>query len=340
MHSIGNKTIIGMPEELVYGNSESGKLEETDLFKSMFSPHQIRFDCDGEACLPIAIHHLPAFALEECVGFAMPAFSHSTAVATPFRGVVGINNVESNVLVEASAFEIGSELVEGDTQNFTIEILSLTAEPLEVFNADVSIIFQSQVGDVSYDFSNSVLDEVLFTGFEQSELSDCFMASFISVALEQTPTTENLFTLNPNVFPIVELLEDSAIGSQDRDCEALAVHINTNHVPAGCCNYFFAEEGDYLPVCGESVGLTSPTSLNQRSVSLVVPVLADGNGNRFSGVGNKLDEQVAFSFKSFAVSRHVELDCDVLENSSFGSDYAPFNIADYLTSKGGGFFGS
>jgi hypothetical protein len=136
------------------------------------------------------------------------------------------------------------------------------------------------------------------------------------------------------------LLEDSTFRTQDADCEALAVHINANNVSAGSYDCFFTQEGDYLPVRGESIGLTNPTSLNQGVVSLEVPVLTDWNGNRFSSVGDELDEPEVLGLKGLAVPRHVKLDCDVLENSSFSSDYAPFDVADYLTSEGGGFFGS
>ncbi len=340
MHSTRTNIVIGMPEESVYRDSESGKLEESNLFKSMLSPHQTRFDCDSQGRLSVAVHSLSTTTLEQSVGFAMPALSHSTAVATPFGSVIGINNVESNILVEASAFKVGSELVEGDAQDFLVYFSSDWFESFEVFNADVSIILQSQVGDVSDDFSNSVFDEVLFSSLEKSKFSDCFMTSLVCVALEDTPSTKNLFAFNPDVFSIVELFEDSSFWTQDADCEALAVHINANHVPAGSCDSFLTQEGNYLSVCGESICLANPTILNQGSVSLEVPIPTDWNSNRLSGVSGKLDEEIVFGFKGLAISRHVKLDCDTFERSSFGVDYAPFNIADYLTSEGGGFFGS
>jgi hypothetical protein len=178
MHSTKNNIVI-WTEKPVYWGLESGRLERSSLLRTMSVPHQTRFNCDSKTRLPIAIHSLSTATLEKSVGFAMPILCHSTAVATPFGGVVGINNVESNIFIKASAFEISSELVERDTQDFPIEVLTFTAESFEVFNTNVSIISQSQVGDVSDDFSNTILDKVLFSGLEQSEFSDCFTTSFI-----------------------------------------------------------------------------------------------------------------------------------------------------------------
>jgi len=110
MHSTKTKTFIGT-QESVYRDSPVGKLEEGVLVKNMLIPHQQGFNSDSKTCLPVAVHYLPAPAFEQGVVVAMPTFSHSAAVATPFAGVVGINNVESDIFIKAPALEGSFEQV-------------------------------------------------------------------------------------------------------------------------------------------------------------------------------------------------------------------------------------
>ncbi len=338
MHSINKtKTIIGT-QKSVYWDSSAGKLEETSLVRSMFSPHQQRFYCDSKACFSIAIHHLPTPAFEQCVGVAMPSFSHSTAVATPFAGVMGVNSGECDVFVEAPTFKVLSELIKGHTHDFPVEVPAFWIEPFEFLYSNVGVVLQSQFGDVSDNFTNPVFDEVLFSGFEFEKFTICLMASFIGITLDHLSLGENLLAFNPDVLAEIQLLQDSTFWTQDADSEALTVHINTNNILALLeSNILFIEEGNNLSVGSQSICLAGPTILNQRNISLVVPILADGNGNWLSGIGSKLHEQKLFGFKNFAVSRHIELNGDVFEDISFRLHNTAFNIADYLTVEGGDF---
>ena len=104
MHSINPKTIIGT-QKSVYGDSPLGKLEKISSARNMIVPLQEGFYSDSKACLPVGIDYLSAFfAFEQGIIAGMP-FANSTAVATPFRSVIGINSIECNLFIKAPAFE-------------------------------------------------------------------------------------------------------------------------------------------------------------------------------------------------------------------------------------------
>jgi hypothetical protein len=251
--------------------------------------------------------------------------------------VIWVNNVELDVLVEAPSFEVLSERIEWDSHDLPVKVFALRTEPFEVFNTDVGVILQRKIGDVPHDFPNPVLDEVMLFPSEDSKLLSCRVASEVCVALKDVLTLEYSLTLHPNVFAEVELLEDFAFGCENGCGEAFAVHVHTDHVSAGFDFSFSGEEGNYLPVCGESVSLARPTEFDKVGVALKVPVPVNGHGSSLSWVHNELDEQVLLGFKDLTVSRYIKLDGNVFEDITLTPDYAPFNVADYLTSEGGGF---
>ena len=338
MQSTGNKTIIGT-QKSVYWDSKSGKLERSRLVESMlFVPHQTRFNSNSQTGFTVAVHHLTTDTLEKTVVATMPTFSHSTAVTTPFAGVVGIDNVERDILVEAPCFEVHPELIEGDTQNLTVELLALGTEPFEVFNPDVSIILQGEIGDVSYDFTHTILDEVLLVCFESTQTLNSLVTAGISETLEPALIQHNLLTPHPDVFAEVKLLQDSTFWCEDGCGETLTVHINADNVLSDReFSILLAKVSDNLTVRCESVSLTQPTSLNQRSVPLVVPILDNRNGNICFGFDSKGYEEPALGVECLAVSWLVELDGDMVENLPLRLADTTLDVADDLAVEGGVF---
>jgi hypothetical protein len=279
---------------------------------------------------------VPTVALEKCVVGGVPAFSHSTAVATPFRGVVGIYNRYLDILVETPALKVLPEQREGYPKNFLVELSALRAEPLEVFNSDVGIIPDGEISDVSDYFPNPVLHEVSFSGFEPLDASIGSVAPSVCEALKSLSPAHYLRAFYPDVFPVVELFENFPAWGENRSGEALAVHINANDVAsAGNSNLFFAEKGDNLTVGSQAVSLTRPTSFNRVGVSLEVPVFPYRDGDAPLGIQAELDEEPALGVESFAVPRHVELDGDCFDCFTPAADNTAFNVANYLAVEGG-----
>jgi hypothetical protein len=328
--------IVTWTQKPVYGDLVAGKLERSNLVRVMLVPHQQRFDGDSEACFSVAVHYLSAPAFEQGVVAAMPALSHSTAAATPFAGVVGINNVECDVLVEAPCLEVLSKLVERDAQDFPVELLRFGVEWFKVFYADVSIVSQSQVGDVSDNLANAVSDEVPLIVSDSPELFPSVLAG-CSDRLQPASMGHGTFSANPDVFPIVELLQNLTFWCEDGCSEAFAVYIDSDHIFAGRqLDLLVGEEGNDLSTGCESVCLTDPTTLNQGSVSLVVPILDNWNRNICFGFDTQRHEEPSFGVEGLAVAGNVEFDCNVFEFITLGFDDTTLNVADDLTVEGGG----
>lgn len=323
-------------QQLVYINWSAGKLEKAALVGNVLIPHQQGFHSDSQARLSVAVHGLPALALEKCVVGGVPAFGHSTAVAAPFGGVVGIYNRELDVFVEAPALKVSSEQVERYPKNFPVELPALRAEPLEVFNGNVSIEFDCEVGDVSDDFSNPVLHEVSFSGPETLEAFSGSVASLVGEALKSSPPAHNLLAFHPDVFPVVELFENPSVWGENGNGKTLAVHIDADNVASAGDGRFFGEKSDDLTVGGQAVSLAHPAISNQIVVSLKVPVLSYRDGNALSWIRAKLDEEPALGVEYFAVPRHVELDGNRLDCLALAAGDRALDVANHLAVEGGG----
>jgi hypothetical protein len=327
--------IVTWTQKPVYRDLPIGKLERSRLVESMLVPHQQGFNCNSKARLTVAVHHLTTDTLEKTVVATMPTFSHSTAVTTPFAGVVGIDNVECDILVEAPCFEVHPELVERNTQNLTIELLRLGVEPFEVFNTNVSIVFECEVGDVTDNLTNTVLDEVPLVMLGEPEFLPSILTCH-SDGLQSCSVSHASSSTSPNILPVVELFENLPLRGEYADCETLAVHINTDHIlPSRQQNILFAKIGNDLPIRSESISLTHPTTPNQRSVPLVVPILDNRNWYVGFGLDSQTHEEPALSIEGLTVSGLVELDCDMGENFALGFADTTLNVTDYLTIEGG-----
>ncbi len=341
MHSIKTQTIIGT-QKSVYRDSPAGKLERNRVVETMFLvPHHQGFDSDSQACFSVGVHNLTATnAFKKCVVGTMPTLSHSTAVATPFRGMVGIANCETDVLVETPTFEGCFEQKDRHPQNFFVESPTFRLESCELFNPNISIVFESQVDDVSHDFTNTILNEVSFFGFKFSETLPCSVTSLVCETLKFLPSFKYLLSLNPNIFTKVSLFEDFTFRSQHTDSEALAIDINSDHIPSSSDFSFFGEESNNLSIRGQSISFTYPTITNQRGVSLIVSVLLYRNSNSLPWIQPELNEESAFSEESLTVSRNVEFNSDVIQSIALTPHNIPLNITNNLTIEGGGFLAS
>jgi len=104
----------------VYRDWPVGKLEEDTLVESpsvlhiILVPHQQGFHRNRQARLSIAIDNLPTPRTpKERIIRRVPTCSHSTAVATPFRNVESVNQVEPNTFVEAPSLKVSPKEPEG-----------------------------------------------------------------------------------------------------------------------------------------------------------------------------------------------------------------------------------
>lgn len=333
---IRNKPVIST-KELVYSNSPAGKLEEQAMVSGLNVPLQQGFYSNSERSLPVTIDNLPAFAFEEGIVGIVMSVCQSTAVAAPFARVPTINNFKNNIFIKASACQNFSEFCKRNPHYFLVDFMGFSLfafynwKFFEVFNCNVSIKTQSHICNVLDNFSEPVLDKVSFFGFEPDKFPSCLETSFVSKRLQQGSVCHYLFSLNPNVFSKISLLQDFSFGRKNGNSKAFGVGVDSQNVfSLWQFGFFFGKISDNLSATSQPECLATPTSCKQRNESLVVPVLFDWNSDWFSGVSSEFNKEISFGVKSLAVSWNIELDGDSLDNRCFASNDISFNVTDNL----------
>lgn len=339
MHSIVGNNLVISTQEPVYRDSPLGKLERTSLVRTMFVPLQKGFDGNSKACFPIAIDYLPTFlAFKQGIVAGMP-FANSTAVAAPFACMVGINNFKRNLLVKASAVKQLFKRIERNTHNLLVKSLSFWRKTFEVFNSNICIKIQSHFSNVSNNFSKPVFNKVMFPCLGFFKLLSRPMVPSVSKRLQPFLSFKNLFSLNPNVFSKIGLLQNLAFRGKDRDSKTLAVNVHSKNVPSlRQFRPLFGKISNYFKLWSESKCFALPSIRNKRGISLKVPVFLNGNWQSFSRIHSKPNKEAGFGFKDFAVSRNIEFDCNGFEGSAFFSPQVSNEGASDLNVEGGFFF--
>lgn len=331
MHSKIQTTFIGT-QESVYRDSPAGKLEEIGLVRTTIIPLQQGFDSDSKARLPVGIDHLSALALEQGIVGTMP-FPNSTAVGTPFARVPAINNVQMNMIIEASLLKDLPETEERDTHDGLVEPLAFGAEPPELLNCDVSVISVSD----SYDFPDHLpeigLDKVVLSVSCISEFSGGFEY------LEQILPSHQLLPPCPDVPSEISLVENFAFGGHHADGKLPGVNVYSENILSvlDLDFFFLGEICNNLQTFSQSEGLASPAVLDEGLEPLVAPVMLDGNGCPVSGIHSKLNEEVGLGFECLAVSGNIELDRQPVDISGFLLPSVPDKGASDLNIEGGFF---
>ncbi len=162
------------------------------------------------------------------------------------------------------------------------------------------------------------------------------MAPSVCEALKPIPPAHYPLAPHPDVFPVVELLENFPAWSKNRNSETLAIHIDTEDIASAGGNLFFAEKGDNLTVGSQAVSLTRPTSIDQIGVSLKVPVFSYRDGDTPLRIQAEFDKKPALRIEGLAVPRHVELDGNCIDCYTFAANNTAFNVTNYLAVEGGG----
>jgi len=314
MHGTDTKSFI-RTKECVYWHSPTAKLERNKIGISVLHPRQQGFEDDSQTRLSIGVDHLPTFTAFEqgIIGRAMPYLCHSTAVATPFRGVVGIDYIQDNSLVKTTTLQYLFEFAKRNPEYLPVEALAFTAEPSELLNRNVCIKLECKIGDVTHYLTQPVLDKTVFTVFEASKIFGSFAISFIGKRAELGTSCHNLLSLMPDVFSEVGLMQDFSIRSKNGNCKALTIHINSEKVFARLeDNVFLVQIGDQMPLCRISNSCALPASKNESLKSLIAPVLFDRDCKPAFGIKGKLNKLKRFSFEEFGIAlSSVEFDSDV-----------------------------
>jgi hypothetical protein len=317
-------------QESVYGDSPAGNLDTKILVGDMH-PLRQAFDSDSKTRLPVTIHDLITFFASEqrIVLGIMPVLSHSTAMATPFARMPAIHDIQSNIIVEASLFEYVSELKEWDSHDFSIESLSFGTEFCELFDCNIGI---EPLGN--YDYLHNHLteisfDKILFSCSQSLQLPESLLG------LKHSSPFHYFFPLNPDILAEISLIQNFAFGTDNADGEMLGVDINTENIIPMDNLLLLGQVCDNLAFGSQPISLANPFIRDKRTISLPVSVLPDGNGNPFSRIHSKFNEEVRLRAECLAIPRAVELHDQSTDFLCFLIPDISLDVANDLTIKRG-----
>lgn len=329
------KTNVTSMQEPVYRDPPPGKLEEQVMVDSLNIPLQEGFYSDSKARFPIAIDYLSTFAFEQGIIVAVP-FANSTAVTAPFTGVIGINDIKSNVFVKTSACKNFPERVKRDTHNFFVESFSFGGKTFKGFNGNIRCIPQSHFSNIPDNFPKPVPDKVMLPCLEFFKASFSSAASSVGKGLQFFPSLKNLFSFNPNVFPKISLLQDFAVRRKNRNRKALAVNVNPQNIFSFLqYGFIFGKISNYFKGGSKTKSFALPTISDKRTIPLIIPVLLDWNSKTFSWIHSKFNKMIGFCRKGFTVTGNIELDSDSFNGGRFAFNDIAFNVTNHLGIKRG-----
>jgi hypothetical protein len=300
-------------QESDYRDSPAGNLERTSLVRTMSVPLQQGFYSDSKRSFSVAIDGLTAFlAFEQRIVGTMP-LPDSTAVGTPFARVPAINDVQMNIIVEASLSDDASEPIEWDSQYFPIEPLPLRIESFQLLDGNIGIISISQFDYFPSHLTEIGLDEVPFISPNLFESLFSLETSLIGKRLEHGFSFHNPFTLRPDVLPEIHLANNPAIGRNNADGEMLGIDIYAENIFSMADFLFFRQKSDHLQIRSQSEGLASPSVCKKACESLVIPVLFNRNGSPLSRIHSEFNKEISLRAESLAVSGNIELDGQTID---------------------------
>jgi len=318
--------------EPVYWDSPAGKLELAMV--SRFVPLQQGFRGYGKTCFPIAVHDEAALASEQGIVGGIMASPDSTAAGTPLTRMPTINNVQRDSFIETSLLKIPSERVERNTHHLSVEPFPFRVKPLQIFNANVSIILEREIGYISNYFTNPVLHEIMLPMLGRVKLLLSRLAASISVGTQKTLALKYFLASHPNILAKICLLQDFAFRGQNGESEAFTVNIHAENVLSlKHITSFFGEIGNDFKVRGQSEGFANPSSPKQAVESIPIPVLLDGDRNPLSRGKSKFNKSEPSSLEGLTVTGNIEFSSHPTNAHAFllFSPSASGKVADHLT---------
>lgn len=321
--------------ESVYRDSSIGNLDRVEGI----SPLQQRFDSDSKTCFSITIHNQSAFrtSVQRIVLGIMSFLSQSTAVATPFRGVSSVYDVQSDIIIKTSLLKNLLELIERYPQNLSIETLMLPFESSEILDGNLSIELLGNLHYLSNHLTEVGFDEVLFIGLDSLKILFCLGTTFGGKRLKHSSPFHNPQPCVPDMLTKVRLIQDFASRRENRDSEMPYVDINTKNIRSLRQFSFFGQVCDNLEVRGQPEGLAYPSPAQMFLESIVIPILFNAYGNLLLWVWSEFYKEIILRFEYLTVSRDVELDSRFTDFIAFTFCNPPLYIADNLGGEGGVF---
>ena len=303
MHSNKISNFIGT-EESVYRDSPTGKLE-TSLIRIMLSL-QKGFDGNSQTGFSVAIDKLTAFlAFEHGIVSGRMTFPNSTAVGTPFTGMPAIHNVQNYVIIEASLLQNELELIKRDSHYGSVELLALDIELPELLNGNICIESLCYFDNLSNDLTEISFDIIGFRMFELGE----FLGGI--EGLEQSSPDHESLAFCPDMLSEICLIQDFALGIDNRNSEMFGVDVNTKHIAIiGNDFLVIGKISDNISIGKQAVCLACPSIGNKGIVSLKIAISLDWNCDALARNNPKIDEEAGFGIESLAISRNIEFDAE------------------------------
>ncbi len=322
---------------VVYKTTPIGNLE--GFMVSNILPLQQGFYGNILTCLSIRVYDNSAFlASEQGIISTVMSLTNSTAVVAELGRMPRINDIQYDILVKAPLFKILLESKERNPHDFPIKSFAFWIESLEVFNRNVCIISQSHLSNISNNFSYSVLDEVMLISFSPIQCLIRTGTSSICITLENGLPLKYFLPANPKVLPEIVLMQNLTGRRDYRNRKALAIHIDSKNILLQRqFDFVFGKIGDNLKPRSQSIGLATPSVLQQVGVSLKVAVPNNRNCNPIPRIDSKFNKRHSHS-KGLAVAGNIEFDSNTF-GDAFAFPNSTFQTSINLNVESGPYFG-
>ncbi|MCL5680336.1 MAG: hypothetical protein M1465_03295 [Candidatus Marsarchaeota archaeon] len=119
-------------------------------------------------------------------------------------------------------------------------------------------------------------------------------------------------------------MQNLSFRRNDRNCEAFAVHINTENVSfREQFGLVLGKISNNLKSRSKTISFAHPTAFYEIGISLPITVLFNGNSDPVSRINSKFNKIEGFGSEGFAVARNIEFDGNP-SNLCFASPYGTF----------------
>jgi len=193
-----SRTIRIWTNKPVYWDSRVGNLDKTRLGEVLRCPLQHGFNSDSQRGFSVAVHkHTTLLTFVQSVVSRLMSIVHCTAVWTPLRSVVSVNNLKRDtVLFTIRAKKLPKAGIR-DSVDFPVSLfVKFVFSPFnaKLFNGDGDIIRLSKVQNFFDNLPASCFHKIFLFMFKPLKIFLGFSKAFIGVALK-FPSAFKIFSL-------------------------------------------------------------------------------------------------------------------------------------------------
>ena len=279
LHSKTRTTYI-WTNKPVYRDFCVGNLVKPRVGETLRCPLQHRFYSDSKRGFPIAVHdHTTLSASVQSVVFRVVSVIHCTAMWTPLRSVVSVNNLKRDTELFAVRSEKLSKLCIRNVVNLFVSFfakLVFSSSNTKLFDGDRRIILFGKIYNFFCNLPASSLDKISLLVLKSLEIFLSLARALISMTLKFAFSFKISSLLFGNVFAKIELFGDfRRFGVKKGNCcKSGGADVYTNDKTSIVCwfrKFFFKDDSNLsVPLKGNVAEIPSIAKERVESLMLIV----------------------------------------------------------------------